>query len=157
MRWTACDGIRLRATETGYIVTGTHLPEPVVVNDSIDLLTDRTFHLRGRSDDQIKIAGRRTSLSALNAILASIDGVKDGAFFAVEARHNPERQRLIAFVVAPDLSPAQVAAALRRNLDRALMPHQIRLVAHLPRTPAGKLPIATLAELAAQQPDSDEL
>jgi acyl-coenzyme A synthetase/AMP-(fatty) acid ligase len=147
--WTPCAGIALRATDAGCVVSGPHLPRPVVVNDAIDVMLDGTFFLHGRSDDQIKIAGRRTSLSALNSILTGVEGVLDGTFAAVPTLHDPERSRLIAFVVSPGLTAAQVTAALQNNLDPALLPHQVHLVAALPRLPTGKLPVAKLAELVA--------
>ena len=58
--------------------------------------------------------------------------------------------RLVAFVVAPGLSNAQIGAALRERVDAAFLPRRIVRVAALPREATGKLTAARLAELAAQ-------
>jgi acyl-CoA synthetase (AMP-forming)/AMP-acid ligase II len=57
--------------------------------------------------------------------------------------------RLIAFVVAPTLSPAQIVAALRPRVDAAFLPRRVVHVDALPREATGKLTRARLGELAA--------
>ncbi len=58
--------------------------------------------------------------------------------------------RLVAFVVAPQLSREQILAALRERVDAAFLPRRIVPVPSLPRDPTGKLPAGRLAALAAQ-------
>ena len=103
----------------------------------------------GRSEDNINIAGKRTSLSGLNAILNAIDGVTDGAFHLSDESDGGKVERLAAFVVAPERSHGEIKAALQRIIDPTFMPRQIYLVPSVPRSDTGKLPHAALAELAA--------
>jgi acyl-coenzyme A synthetase/AMP-(fatty) acid ligase len=82
----------------------------------------------------------------LNAELADIEGVEDGAFFLPGAA--PGRERLVAFVVAPGLSARQIVAALRARIDPVFLPRPLYLVDTLPRDANGKLPRASLESLA---------
>jgi acyl-coenzyme A synthetase/AMP-(fatty) acid ligase len=52
--------------------------------------------------------------------------------------------RLMAFVVAPGLTPADLDLALRSRIDPAFLPRPLYFVDSLPRLPTGKLPLATL-------------
>jgi acyl-coenzyme A synthetase/AMP-(fatty) acid ligase len=109
------------------------------------------FILHGRSADMVNVAGKRTSLSYLNLQLTSIPGVLDGAFFWPEfddADKLDGVMRLMAFVVAPGLSLAQLQSALRQRIDPAFMPRPLCLVDALPRNATGKLPHAALLDLA---------
>jgi acyl-coenzyme A synthetase/AMP-(fatty) acid ligase len=58
--------------------------------------------------------------------------------------------RLVAVVVAPDVSREQLLGALRQRVDAAFLPRRILRVDSLPRDPTGKLPARRLAELATR-------
>jgi acyl-coenzyme A synthetase/AMP-(fatty) acid ligase len=118
------------------------------LSDRVSLHAPRQFSLHGRMSDLVKIAGKRTSIGMLNAELASIEGVEDGAFFLPDAA--PGRERLIAFVVAPGLSARQIMDALRPRIDPVFLPRPLYLVEALPRDANGKLPRADLESLARQ-------
>ena len=92
----------------------------------------------------MKIAGKRTSLEALNAALARIEGVQDGAFYLRDGA-----ARLGALVVAPGRSARALRAALRQHIDPAFLPRPLHLVAALPRNENGKLTRQALLELVA--------
>lgn len=149
-RWLACGDLTLRRKGETSFVHGPHFPEPVPMNDIIDLHSPREFEMRGRMSDNINIAGKRASQSGLNAILNEIEGVTDGAFYLGHEDGNGDDKvaRLIAFVVAPAHSAEDIRAELRRNVDPTFMPRQIYLVPSLPRVESGKLTRAALAELA---------
>ncbi len=101
-------------------------------------MADR-FLLRGRIADLVNIAGKRTSLAYLDHQLTSIAGVADGAFVMPEEAE--ERvTRLMAVVVAPGLTQAQILQALRQRVDAAFLPRPLVLVDALPRNALGKLP-----------------
>ncbi len=149
-RWLACGDLTLCRQGDTCFVEGPHFPEPVPMNDVIDLLSPREFEMRGRMSDNINIAGKRTSLSGLNAILNEISGVTDGAFYLGNEDENDGDKvgRLIAFVVAPGHSVEEIRAELRRNVDTTFPPRQVYLVPSLPRVESGKLTGSALAELA---------
>ena len=60
-----------------------------------------------------------------------------------------EVRRLLAVVVAPDLSEARILAALAERLDPAFLPRPLVKVAALPRNDTGKVTRAALLALIA--------
>jgi len=150
--WRTFDGIELAGDGDAVTVSGGHVPQPTVLADVLEVTGKDTFRLLGRTQDLINIAGKRSSIGHLNFQLNSIDGVVDGAFWMPPDGSGDVRGivRLIAFVVAPTVSNAQIDAALRRRVDAAFLPRRIVRVATLPREATGKLTAARLAELWAQ-------
>jgi acyl-coenzyme A synthetase/AMP-(fatty) acid ligase len=142
--WALCPGVELSERDGGLWVHGGHIAEPQPVADRLERRGERRFILRGRKTSLVKIAGKRTSLEALNAALGRIPGVHDGAFYLRE-RSN----RLGALVVAPGLTVRAVRTALRRHIDPAFLPRPLRLVDALPRNESGKLTREALLELVA--------
>ena len=72
----------------------------------------------------------------------------DGAFYMPEEDAARGVTRLVAFVVAPDLSREALLAQLRRRLDPAFLPRPLVVLERLPRAASGKLPRAALDALA---------
>lgn len=138
------DGVALRETADGAQACGGQLDQPVTLGDVVELGDAQTFELRGRTADLVKVAGKRASLAALNSELLRVPGVRDGAFWL---RDGPGETRLAAFAVAPEMSPAQVRAGLRKRLDPVFLPRPLILVPALPRNRAGKLAREALHEL----------
>jgi acyl-coenzyme A synthetase/AMP-(fatty) acid ligase len=147
-QWRTFGGIRLRQDQAGTWATGGHVEEEALLNDVIELCDARTFLLHGRTADLVNIAGKRTSLAHLNYHLNSIEGVRDGVFFMPDDDAGGVT-RLMAFVVAPELSVQTVTSALRRRVDAAFMPRPLFLVESLPRNSTGKLTRESLTRLAA--------
>jgi len=110
------------------------------LRDRIALAGDG-FELRGRDTDLVKVAGKRTSLQALTAVLREIDGVQDGAFIDGAALG---QKRLAAVVVAPGLSSEKIRERLASRIDAAFLPRPLVLVDELPRDPNGKLRLDAL-------------
>lgn len=145
--WQLFPGMHLSRHDGTDLVHGEHLPGPVTLPDRVDDLGDGRFHLRGRSTDLLKVAGKRASLSELTAHLLRIPGVVDAVMFVPEAARGGEA-RPAALVVAPDLAEAQILAALGTMVDPVFLPRPLVRVARLPRNKVGKLPQAALqAEL----------
>lgn len=145
-RWNLCEGLKMRESGGRVFVFGGHLQEAVPLGDSITLHSETEFSLHGRTSDLIKIAGKRTSLQALNAALTSIEGVVDAAFYAPDAPG--ARDRLIAFAVAPGARAKDIVTRLRELIDAAFLPRPLYLVDALPRTAMGKLTRSAMSELA---------
>jgi acyl-coenzyme A synthetase/AMP-(fatty) acid ligase len=147
--WHLYPDFALRQDEKGTWVKGGHARSEFLLSDIIELRGSQRFLLHGRAADLVNIAGKRTSLAALNYHLNSIGGVRDGAFFLPEDDDGTVA-RLVAFVVAPDLSPEAVMAALRQRIDAAFLPRPLCMVNSLPRNETGKLPRVSLDTLATR-------
>ncbi|WP_193099085.1 acyl-CoA synthetase family protein [Burkholderia sp. Z1] len=167
--WQLFPGIRLDARDepasdgTGddggptVWVSGGHVEAPVPMGDALELLGDGRFLLHGRKADLVNIAGKRTSLAYLNHQLNAIPAVVDGVFFmpdeAAPAHADTDLEpvtRLVALVVAPTLTAADLQRALRERIDPAFMPRPLVFVDALPRNETGKLPRDVLAALVAR-------
>jgi acyl-coenzyme A synthetase/AMP-(fatty) acid ligase len=125
------------------------VPEPTRLADVLEVLEPTRFRLLGRSNDLVNVAGKRSSLTHLNHHLNSIEGVRDGAFW-LPPDSGEAVVRLVAVVVAPELSRESLLAALRERVDAAFLPRPILWVESLPRDPTGKLPAGRLTELVTR-------
>jgi len=153
--WQTYRDLRLSGDGDSSTVDGGHVPQPTRLADVLEVIDAEHFRLLGRSNDLVNIAGKRSSLTHLNFHLNAIEGVLDGAFWMPpdEQVAQGEVVRLMAFVVAPALSRAQLLAALRRRVDAAFLPRRVVHLEALPRDPTGKLPAGRLAQLAGQRLD----
>jgi acyl-coenzyme A synthetase/AMP-(fatty) acid ligase len=140
--WELCPGVTLAERADGFWVRGGHILEPQHIADELRPRDERRFTLHGRKASLVKIAGKRTSIEALNAALLRIEGVQDGVFYLREGA-----ERVGAVVVAPGISPRALLAALRRHIDPAFLPRPLHRVAALPRSENGKLTRAALLEM----------
>jgi acyl-coenzyme A synthetase/AMP-(fatty) acid ligase len=142
--WRILPELSLRQDAAGTWVRGGHVETAVLLHDVIELLSNESFLLHGRTADVVNIAGKRTSLAHLNHHLNAIAGVRDGVFVMPEEADGAVT-RLAAFVVAPGLSRATVMNALRQSIDVAFLPRPLVFVESLPRNDAGKLPREALS------------
>lgn len=145
--WTLYRGFHLRQDEKGTWLRGGQLSGELLLADVIELRPEERFMLHGRTGDLVNIAGKRTSLAALNYHLNSIPGVRDGVF-VIPAEGEGAATRLAAFVVAPGCTEHEIIHALRQRIDPAFLPRRLRFVAALPRNDVGKLPQAALSALS---------
>jgi len=153
IEWHTYDGLQLSGNGAETIVQGGHVPQPTPLADVIEVIDATTFRLLGRSNDLINIAGKRSSLGHLNYHLNMIPGVHDGAFWLPPDDASGAVVRLIAFAVAPELTPQalheRVVKAMRERVDAAFLPRRVLQVASLPREPAtAKLPAVPFAAWA---------
>lgn len=144
--WQVIDGASLRKDGEVCVLTGGHLPDPVELSDVFDLVSQSKFKLMGRLTDMINVAGNRTSLSGLNAILCDVPGVTEGVFHLPASSNPDEITRLVALVVAPELDASQIRARLRESVDPVFLPRQIFHVPALPRNAMGKVSLSAVAE-----------
>src|SRR5690606_14457710 len=120
------------------MVAGAHVDVATPLMDIIETREDGRFLLHGRTADLVNIAGKRNSIGYLNHQLTAIPGVTDGAFFLPDERDPDGVTRLMAFVVAPGMTAAQVLGALRERIDPAFLPRPIVMMERLPRQLTGK-------------------
>lgn len=143
--WQTFADVRLRCEGETVWAEGGHVTTPTPLNDVIELVdADPTrFLLHGRHADLVNIAGKRTSLGYLNYQLNAIAGVLDGVFLTPldgDEHAMGGLRRLMAVVVAPQLTPATLMQALRERIDPIFLPRPLLFVDALPRNAAGKLP-----------------
>ena len=150
-QWRLFPGVALHSHEGRAWASGCHVEQPLPMADELELLDAERFLLHGRSADLVNIAGKRSSVGYLDHQLNAVPGVADGAFFMPDDRDGSDGMtvtRLMAFAVAPGMTPAMVLAALRPRIDAVFMPRPLLLIDALPRNSTGKLPRQTLSDLA---------
>src|SRR5699024_4898081 len=128
--WLLYDGMYL-AQQDGVWMHGEQLPQPFAVSDQLEILDAQTFRLLGRSDDMLKIAGKRMSVNDLVGHLRAIAGVQDAVVFRPDGEHRSPRPA--ALVVAPDVDEQIIAAQLARAVDPVFVPRPLLRVDCLPR------------------------
>lgn len=145
--WTLYDGMHLRQGNPP-MLSGPQLPQVVPLNDDLQILQASRFRLLGRSQDMLKVAGKRIAMSELTQRLLEIEGVNDAVAFLPDDMRSVERPA--ALVVAPDLLPRDIAARLAAVIDPVFIPRPLLRVPALPRNAVGKLPHAALQTLFTQ-------
>ncbi|MCD2197664.1 AMP-binding protein [Actinomycetospora endophytica] len=100
--------------------------------------TDGTWRIHGRSDDTIKVSGRRVGPAEIEAALLVDPRIAEAAAIGVpdEARG----QRVVAFVVLrePEPDPDDLRATAVANVGRSFAP-ELHVVRGLPKTTNGKI------------------
>jgi len=147
--WTPAHDVRFAIAADGTAsAAGGHVRNRIALADRLRPSGDEGgFELIGRHSDFVKVAGKRGSLSGLARELTSIAGVVDGAFFLAR----DDAPRVAAAAVAPGMTAAALRTELARRIDAAFMPRPLLLVDALPRADSGKLPLAALRALIANQ------
>ena len=148
--WQLWPGVSLLPRDGRTWAEGGHVEAPTPLGDLVDTLPGGRFVLRGRSEDLVNIAGKRSSIAYLNHQLAAIPGVVDAAFFQPDepaGQSATGTARLGAVVVAPGLTAAAIIRELRARVDPVFLPRPLLLVERIPRNATGKLPRAALKSL----------
>lgn len=115
--------------------------DPIAAPDMLEWMTERTFVVRGRRDDAVKVAGINVFPERVASVLISHPAVREAS---VRLMRPSEGDRLKAYIV-PD-SPESELDGLRKELEgfiqRWLEPHErpksIAFGPALPRSPLGK-------------------
>jgi acetyl-CoA synthetase len=93
-----------------------------------------SYALLGRSDDTLKIAGKRVGPAEVEAAALSCDAVREAAAIGVD---DPRKgQRLILFVVCDQPNPRHPATCVPRSLAADDVAHRIELSLGKPFKPA---------------------
>jgi acetyl-CoA synthetase len=99
------------------------------------------WHIHGRSDDTIKVAGRRVGPAEIESAIVAHRQVAEAAVIGVP---DPDRgSRIVAFVTlkpdAGDFDVAGAEAAVTRLVGKAMAPSAMVVVQGLPKTKNGKI------------------
>lgn len=159
--WQLWPGLKLTAdsaaaNDLSYWVDGDHLAEPQRIEDRVHPVSETAFVLEGRANDIVNVAGKRASLHALNQMLLAIPGVDDAVIWLPEVvdptahESRATEPRLMAAVVASDLTDKAILQALSTSVDPVMLPRPLLRVSQLPRNATGKLTLQALQELRLQ-------
>jgi len=116
-------------------------PDTWVHGDLASIDADGYWHIHGRSDDTLKIGGRRVGPSEIESALVAQPGIAEAAVIGVP--DEMKGQQVVAFVVArPGAErpqPEGLRDAVTKMLGKAMAPSRIIIVEGLPKTKNGKI------------------
>jgi acetyl-CoA synthetase len=104
---------------------------------------DGFWFLQGRSDDTLKIAGKRLGPAEVESILVGHPAVAEAAVVGVP--HAVKGEAVVGFVIlrpghaASEALRAELVDRVARELGRALRPERVLFVRDLPRTRSAKI------------------
>ena len=101
------------------------------------LLPDGNFDLIGRRDHQVKIRGQRVELGEIESVLKARAGVRECV--VTLWGDETKEQRLVAYVVGPDLDAGRLRAAAREFLPEHMTPSAFVPLESLPLLGNGKI------------------
>ena len=114
-----------------------------VHGDWVEVDADGLWYVRGRSDDTIKVAGKRLGPAEVESALVAHAAVAEAA--AIGVPDPVKGEALVVFVVlkpgfgdSPELRAA-LAARVAEDLGKALAPHAVEIVSELPKTRSAKV------------------
>ncbi|BAS68328.1 AMP-binding protein [Bathymodiolus septemdierum thioautotrophic gill symbiont] len=142
-QWELLENYNIQETENGALLNAIGYDDLIKLSDKIKVINNRFFYLLGRSNDLIKIGGKRESLAGLSCKLKGIGGVSDGVFFIPKEDSNC-RIRLAALVVSKTLTNKQIIQKLSEAVDSVFLPRPLKIVDKLPYNELGKLPLDDL-------------
>lgn len=145
--WQPARSLKLGFSNGHAFVTGRHFPGRIVLADTITRGRNGTFYLGHRSNDVVKVGGRRTSLAGLNSLLKAIPGVIDSVIICRPRGAPAHSMRLVGFVVLSGRSIGDVKRELRSAISGPFMPRPLLQVPELPRGPTGKIHFESLLSL----------
>lgn len=162
--WTPLPGVAVAATESGALLLRSPFlptPEPLLLDDAVELRAAGRFELKGRLDRVLKIEGKRLSLPEMEERLQGHPWV--AAARLVQLRGNGGRQLLGAVAVLCDEGDRQLGSLGRRRLsevlrahlalryEAVLLPRRWRFPPALPHDARGKLTLDGLTALFAEE------
>jgi acetyl-CoA synthetase len=118
-------------------------PDVWVHGDWVEVDSGGLWYVRGRSDDTIKVAGKRLGPAEVESALVAHQAVAEAA--AIGVPDPVKGEALVVFVVlkpgvtdSPELRVA-LARRVAEDLGKALAPHAVEIVSELPKTRNAKV------------------
>lgn len=110
---------------------------------------DGLIYFLGRTDSQIKSRGNRVELGEIEAVLNTLDMLRESAVVAIPGNGVEGATICCAYVVAGDIkpTPARLRAELEKALPRYMLPVRWMEFAELPRNANGKVDRRRLQEI----------
>jgi acetyl-CoA synthetase len=119
------------------------IPDVWVHGDFAAIDEDGLFYILGRSDDTIKVAGKRVGPAEVENLLVSHSAVAEAA--AVGVPDKIKGQAVVAFaVLQPGFDPSEalrseLEALVTKGLGKPLAPKEVRFVGDIPKTRNAKV------------------
>ena len=104
--------------------------------DCAEVHGSRSFILRGRADDIVKIGGKRVDLASVQAKIKQIPGVRDAVVVSLPTGRG--RQNELAALVATHLDSLHLRKHVAAVSESYAVPKRIIVIDEIPVTPAGK-------------------
>ncbi|MCB9667141.1 MAG: acyl-CoA synthetase [Myxococcales bacterium] len=123
---------------------------PMRCADRILPMHDGHFQYLGRSDDIVKIGGKRFSRFDLEQKIRTITGVTDVGILVRDSTA-ARGHVLEAAIVTSGLTATDLKKALGDCIDSVAVPRRITIVSELPRDATGKLPVASLRQILGHE------
>jgi acetyl-CoA synthetase len=120
---------------------------------------DGFWFLHGRSDDTIKVAGKRTGPAEIEAALNEHAAVTESA--AIGAPHDIKGESVVCFVVlGPGYAPSEelreeLKGQVVKHLGKTLKPEALKFVKALPKTRSAKIVRGVIRRQYLGQPPGD--
>ena len=116
------------------------------------------WYILGRSDDTIKVAGKRVGPAEVEA--AALDGTDVAEAAAVGVPDPLKGQSVVVFAVArPDADPGPIPSAVSRSVERSLgkpfKPAAVHVIPRLPKTRNGKILRRVIRNVFVGDPPGD--
>jgi acetyl-CoA synthetase len=134
-------------------------PDVWVHGDWASIDEDGDWFLHGRSDDTIKVAGKRLGPAEVESILNGHEAVSESA--AVGVPHSLKGEVIVAFVVTrpgcrhEDALRSELCERVAEALGKSFTPEAVRFVAELPKTRSGKILRRVIQRVATGQEPGD--
>jgi acetyl-CoA synthetase len=134
-------------------------PDVWVHGDWASIDEDGDWFLHGRSDDTIKVAGKRLGPAEVESILAKHDAVMESA--AVGIPHSIKGETILCFaVIKPGHEPSEslqseLCTQVAEALGKSFVPEGVRFVSELPKTRSGKILRRVIQKIAIGQDPGD--
>ena len=121
---------------------------------------DNSFQLLGRSDDTIKVAGKRLGPAEVEEVLLELRSVAEAA--AIGVNDPVKGQKLVVFVIPSrewDGDSPKLVAAVTRQVDERLgkpfRPGNVHIVQQFPKTRSSKIMRRLIRAVYTSQPLGD--
>ncbi len=117
---------------------------------------DGSWFVLGRSDDTIKVAGKRVGPAEVEGVLTSHPAVSEAA--TIGAPDELKGQVLVCFVVlkpGASVETAELIAHVAKQMGKPLAPKAVHAVAALPKTRSGKILRGMILRVYSGQPAGD--
>lgn len=141
-----------------YLDTYWHTVPGVWIHGDLALRDDSgNFFLLGRSDDTIKVAGKRVGPAELEEILVEIPGVQEAAVIGVPDA--VKGQAIVAFVICDEPLKASIGrtatARVQERFGKPFAPRAIYVVPQLPKTRSLKIMRRVIRSVYSGTPAGD--